>query len=138
MLMKAAAGALWVIRITGPTQVVLGVLFWTGRALGLLPIHMLIGLVFVLALWALAALAAVAGLRWTYVLAAVAWGLVVPVFGMLQMRLLPGPGHWIVEVTHLLIGVAAMVVAARLARFVREHPRAVGWPGTAAAGSRHG
>jgi hypothetical protein len=115
--------AQWVVRLTGPTLVVLGLLFWTGRALSLIPLHMRIGMLFVLALWALAGLAGRAGLRWELVLLTVALGIVIPVFGMAQGRLLPGPAHWVVKVAHLLIGMFAMVVAARLVRFIRSSPR---------------
>lgn len=113
----------WTVRVTGPALVALGLLFWAGRALTLLPLHMAIGMVFVLALWALAGLAAWAGLRRTLVLAAVAWGLFVPVFGIAQTRMLPGPAHWVVRVIHLLIGFVAMFVAARLVRFIRSRPQ---------------
>jgi hypothetical protein len=41
----------------------------------------------------------------------------------MQSRLLPGPAHWVVKLAHLLIGIVAMVVAARLARFIRSNPR---------------
>jgi hypothetical protein len=110
----------WVVRLTGITQVVLGLLFWTGRALALLPLHMAVGVTFVLGLWTLAGLAARAGLRWMLVLLAVGWGLVVPAFGIIHARLLPGSPHWIVRVSHLLIGIAAMIIAARLAGFIRQ------------------
>jgi len=126
MSMMLTTIALWTVRVTGPALVVLGLLFWAGRALTLLPVHMAIGMVFVLALWVLAGLAAWAGLRRALVLAAIAWGLIVPVFGNAQTRLLPGPAHWVVRVAHLLIGMIAMVVAARLARFIRSHPRRLG------------
>ena len=115
--------ALWTVRVTGPAQVVLGVLFWMNRGLTLLPLHMLIGMVFVLALLVLAGIAAWSGLHRGLVLLAVAWSALVPAFGILQTRLLPGPAHWLVEATHLLIGIVAMVAAARLAAFVRSHPR---------------
>jgi hypothetical protein len=111
--------AQWAVRLTGVTQVVLGLLFWTGRAFGLVTLHMMIGMVFVTGLWVLAALAARAGLQPFIVAASVAWGVLVPVFGIVQGRLLPGPMHWVVEAVHLLIGVVAMVVAARLAFFIR-------------------
>jgi hypothetical protein len=112
--------AQWVVRLTGITQVVLGLLFWSGRAFALRPLHMAIGMTFVVALWALAALAARAGLGMRWVLLAVAWGLFIPVFGIVHPRLLPGPGHWIVRVIHLLIGLAAMVIAAKLAGYTRK------------------
>jgi hypothetical protein len=112
--------ALWTVRVTGPIQVVLGLLFWTGRALTLLPLHMLIGMVFVLALLVLGGAAAWAGLRRSLVLLTFALGIVIPVFGVTQPRLLPGPAHWVVRLAHLLIGIAAMIVAARLAGFIRS------------------
>jgi hypothetical protein len=111
--------AQWAVRLTGVTQVVLGLLFWTNRAFGLVRLHMAIGMVFVAGLWLLAGLAARAGLQRLIVAASVAWGVLVPVFGILQGRLLPGPMHWVVEAVHLLIGVVAMAVAARLAFFIR-------------------
>src|SRR5215207_7135657 len=54
--------ALFVIRLTGLNQIVLGALFWTGNARALTPVHMLIGFVLVLLLWVLAALTARAGI----------------------------------------------------------------------------
>lgn len=52
-----------IVAVTGVTQVVLGVLFSTGHALGFARVHMIVGLVFVLALWTLAGLAARARVR---------------------------------------------------------------------------
>ncbi|HEU4565723.1 MAG TPA: hypothetical protein VFS05_13775 [Gemmatimonadaceae bacterium] len=121
--MRSSAIARWVVRVTGPALVVLGLLFWAGRALALLPLHMALGMLFVLALWALAAIAARAGLHRGMVAAAAAWGIVVPLFGIAQTRLLPGPAHWVVRLAHLLIGIIAMIVADRLARFIRANLR---------------
>jgi len=116
----ATSIAQWVVRLTGVAQVVLGLLFWTGRGLTLLPLHMLIGMLFVTALWVLAGLAAWVGLRVRWVLSAVSWGIVVPVFGMMHPRLLPGQDHWIIRMLHLLIGLVAMVIAAKLGGFIRR------------------
>lgn len=138
MLKKAAALAQWVVRITGPVQVLLGILFWTGHAFGLIRFHMLVGMGFTAALLVLAVLAAAAGLRWWVALLAFAWGVVVPAFGMMQTRLLPGPAHWTVRLLHLLIGLAAMVVAARLTRFIQRQPSARSSRGARAAQPLHG
>jgi hypothetical protein len=110
--------AQWIIRLTGVTQVILGILFWTGRAHRLLPLHMLIGMVFVIALWVLAGLAARAGLKLRWVLLGVTWGILIPAFGIVHPRLLPGPAHWTVRVVHLLIGVLAMVIAAKFGAYI--------------------
>lgn len=123
MMNRLTNVALWTVRVTGPVLIALGLLFWSGRSLSLLPLHMLIGLAFVLALMLLTALAARAGLHWSMALLAAAFELGIPAFGSVQVLLLPGAAHWVVRVTHLLIGIAGMVLAARLARYIRSHPR---------------
>jgi hypothetical protein len=75
-------------------------------------------MLFDLAFVSLVALAAVAGIRRIAVFAGIALAIVIPLFGVVQPRILPGPEHWIVRTAHLLLGVIAMVMAARLARFV--------------------
>jgi hypothetical protein len=122
--MTVASVAGWVVRLTGMTQVVLGILFWTGHALPLVGLHMMIGMAFVLALLVLVVGAARSGLRLPLVLLAAGYALFVPAFGMAHARLLPGPGHWIIQVAHLLVGVGAMLIAARLGGFVRARSRA--------------
>src|SRR5215208_3652084 len=130
----------WIVRLTGMTQVALGLLFWTDRALTLVPVHMAVGLTFVLAVWALAGLAARAGVRPGPVVVTALWGILVLALGITQGRLLPGPAHWVVEVLHLLVGFAAMALAARLAAQLRTrwsdaHPGSL--PSTA-GGNRRG
>ncbi len=135
-MLTSTTAALWIVRITGPIQVLLGLLFWTGHALPLLPLHLGIGMAFVLALWVLAGLAAWAGLRPALVALVAAWGLIIPAFGMAQTRLLLGPAHWVVQAAHLLIGLLAMVMAARLARFIRSRGRSSCRPTRPRAGAR--
>ncbi|HJZ48529.1 MAG TPA: hypothetical protein VKE41_15240 [Roseiflexaceae bacterium] len=108
-------------RLLGLVLIVLGLLFWTGNALALIPVHMLVGLVLVLLLWAQAGLAARAGVGIGLVALAIVWGLVVVALGMTQTRLLPGDFHWVIRVLHLLVGIAAIGLAERLAgRIKRE------------------
>jgi hypothetical protein len=95
---------------------VLGLLFWSGRALPLVPLHMAFGLVFVLGLCALAAIAAMRGAPLPLVAGAAVLGLAVLALGMTQARILPGSGHWIIQALHLLLGLGAMGLAERLAR----------------------
>jgi hypothetical protein len=112
--MTAVGGIQIVTRASGLAQLALGLLFWTGNALALIPIHMLNGLLFVLLLELQAALAAWAGVSWRLVLFAVVWGVVVPVLGVTQTQLLPGGWHWVVQVAHLAVGLVAMGLAERL------------------------
>jgi hypothetical protein len=104
----AASTAQMLVRISGLTAVVLGLLFWAGYTRNLLPMHMLAGALLVLSVWTLAFLAARAGVNRGFVVLAVLWGLIVPVFGLTQAQLLPGEAHWVIQVLHLLVGMVAM------------------------------
>ena len=112
------------VRTLGPLQIGLGLLFWTFNAMNLIPLHMLIGLLIVLALWVLAALGVRAGVHLGLVSAAFAWGILVIVLGMTQDQLLPGDLHWIVKVTHLAFGIVAIGFAELLARGIHTSTRA--------------
>jgi len=99
------------VRITGVLQLILGLLFWTGAALGLIPVHMLLGLVFVLALWLLAAVASQAGVPIGMAAGVALLGLIVLILGLTQDSLMPGGTHWVIQVLHLLVGLAAIATA---------------------------
>lgn len=99
------------IQITGVFQVILGVTFWTGGALRLIPVHMLTGVVFVVAILLLGLRAGMLGAGWGAAAAAFAYGVFVIAFGMNQAQILPGPYHWIVRALHLLVGFGAMGMA---------------------------
>jgi hypothetical protein len=107
------------VRLSGLTLIVLGMLFWTGHALTLIPVHMLVGFVLVLSLWALAVLAARAGVHPGLVILAMLWGGLVPVLGLTQDRLLPGDAHWMIQVLHLLVGLGAIGQAEGLAARIK-------------------
>ncbi|HTE47511.1 MAG TPA: hypothetical protein VK636_19875 [Gemmatimonadaceae bacterium] len=108
---------LMVMRIAAAIQVVLGIGFWTGRWVGLVGVHRMVGVVFVIALWAIAVLA-IAQQRSRAALAAFAllWGLVVAALGFVQQGILPGDLHWIVRCAHLIIALASLPIAERLAK----------------------
>ncbi len=116
----ATTVAQMLVRITGLILIVLGVLFWTGSAVALIPIHMLLGFVLVLSLWTLAGLAARVGVQPGLVALAVVWGLIVPIVGMTQTQLLPGNAHWVIQVLHLLLGVGAIGQAEGLAARIKK------------------
>jgi hypothetical protein len=107
------------VRVLGAIQLALGVLFWTGNALGLVDLHMLNGIVIVLLLWVMAGLAARAGVERRLVAVAAVWGLVMPVLGLTQQDLLPGSAHVAIEVLHLLVGLVALDLANTLATRVK-------------------
>ncbi len=112
----ALIAAQMVVRILGSIMIILGLLFWTGNALALIPVHMMVGLVLVLTLWTVGGLAARSGEQPGLVALAIAWGFVVPILGYTQDSLLPGPAHWLIQVAHLLVGLTAIGLAETLAR----------------------
>jgi hypothetical protein len=112
------------MRVLGAILIVLGLLFWSGNALALIPVHMLAGLLLVLSLWTMAILAARGGEQPGLVTLAFAWGLVVPILGVTQDSLLHGPAHVLIQVVHLLLGLGAIGLTEVLAR--RCLPRLTG------------
>ncbi|TMC04805.1 MAG: hypothetical protein E6J41_23905 [Chloroflexi bacterium] len=115
-----ATVAQWLVRITGLILIVLGLLFWTGNQLALVPVHMLLGLILVLSLWTLAFVGARSGVQPGLVAIAFIWGLVVPILGVTQDSILTSGPHWLVQVLHLLVGLAAIGQAEGLGRRIRE------------------
>jgi hypothetical protein len=103
------------IRAVGVVQLVLGILFWTGNALGLVDLHQLLGILLVLGLWTMAALAHRAGVPASLVAGAALWGLIVPIVGLTQRELLAGSAHWVIQVIHLLLGIGLLALAENLA-----------------------
>jgi phosphoglycerol transferase MdoB-like AlkP superfamily enzyme len=107
-----------VVRIAGMSlrglfalNLILGLLFWFGIAepRWLVLIHMLIGVLFVAAIWLLGlaqglqkngSLGLVVG---TFVV-----GLIIAIFGLIQQSLLPTSAHWVIQVIHLLLAVAGI------------------------------
>jgi hypothetical protein len=108
------------MRACAVVLLLLGVLFWTGNATGLVPLHQFTGFVLVLALWTQAGLAYRAGVSRGLVALAAVWGLVVPVLGLAQTALLPGSAHWVIRVLHLLVGLVAVGLGEALATRVHQ------------------
>ena len=98
-----------VLRVCGALAVILGLLFWSGNALNLIPIHMLLGLLVVLSLWIVGITQAFSsGGSWPLAGGTLLLGLLVIVVGMTQSSLMVGPFHWVIQVVHLLLGILAV------------------------------
>ncbi|MDE2052701.1 MAG: hypothetical protein KGJ72_16970, partial [Gammaproteobacteria bacterium] len=106
----------------GIALLVLGILFWTGRALSLLQLHMMLGGLFVISLWALALVGLLGSGTRGFALVVLVWGLIVPALGVMQVSLLPGSDHWVIQAAHLLVGLIAMGLGHGLARRIRRRP----------------
>jgi hypothetical protein len=112
------------VRFAGVLLLILGLLIWTEPgAGGLVPIHMLLGLVLVISMWVLAAVSTRAGVPVGLAAGVALGGLVVLLLGVTQTSLLPGSLHWVIQVLHLLVGMLAVgsaeAIGGRLRR-VRE------------------
>ncbi len=108
------------VRVTGVLQLILGLLIWAENMIGLVGTHTLIGLVFVLSLWVLAAVSTRAGVPTGQAAGVAILGLITLVFGMVQTSLLPGSSHWIIQILHLLIGMAAVASGETIGGRVRR------------------
>ena len=108
------------VRLCFVVLIVLGIAFWTNHWLSLVPIHMGVGLLLVLSLGLTSIIAAVARAPVGLVIAGLVWGAIVIALGMNQTSLLAGSSHWVVQVTHLLVGMAAIALNERLAMLTKE------------------
>jgi hypothetical protein len=109
-----------IVRLALIVQLVLGSLFWTGNANSLVPLHQLVGIVLVLALETLVFAAARAGVDRRLLVIAGLWGILVVVLGLSQQNILVGSAHWVIEVLHLLVGLAAVGQAEALASRIQR------------------
>jgi len=112
-------GAATLVRITGIAQLLFGVLIWMGNASGLIPVHMGIGLVFVIALWFVGYRAISRGVVPWLGGVLLVWGACVLALGMTQAQLMPGANHAAIQVLHVLTGLIAMGMSEALGKRLR-------------------
>ena len=95
-----------VLTLSGALALILGLLFWTGTALTLISMHMLLGFLAVGALWVIGIgqLFCQSG-RWVIAVAALLVGALTGILGLYQSALMIGAAHWMIQVVHLLLGV---------------------------------
>jgi hypothetical protein len=118
--MKTTSIAQMVVRITGLIQLVLGFIVWPGNADVLIPVHILIGSILVVALLVLTYQATRSRISTGLIILAVLWAFVLPAWGLAQEKLLPETGHWIIQVLHLLFGIGAVGMAEMLGAQIRK------------------
>ena len=94
-----------VLTLAGLVALISGLLFWTGTALNLMALHMLLGFLAVGALWVIGIAQAFAPRgSWIVASCAVIVGAAMVAIGMMQSSLLVGRFHWVIQVIHLLLG----------------------------------
>lgn len=97
------------LRIFFVINLILGILFWVGAAGGgLVPLHMLVGIIFVALVWFLGlAQAATKNGSLGLMVGTFVIGLLLAIIGLFQQGWLTGSAHWIIQVLHLLVAAAA-------------------------------
>lgn len=108
-----------VLNFSGLLALILGLLFWNHRALNLISLHMLLGLLVVGALWVIGiGQAFFKGGSWLIAAGAVIIGVLLLVIGMTQSALMVGNYHWVIQIIHLALGLTAIgtghIAAARV------------------------
>lgn len=117
--MTATNAAQWTVRIAGLITLVLGLVIWVGAPDVAYPVHMLLGVILTAGLWALAILGIRAGTGPALPAVAVAWSVLMVLFGLNQVQVLP-ENQALVEVAHLLVGIVAIGIGEALGARIRR------------------
>ena len=103
-----------VVGIAGLGALVLGLLSWIANV-DLTDIHMLFGLLVTLGLLVMSIIALITpGLR-VWGMVGIVYAIIVPIFGVLQSKLLVGHLYWLIQTLHMLDGIGALVLTGFLA-----------------------
>ena len=97
-----------VLRICALAALILGILFWTNNAKGLTLVHILLGFAVVISLWVLGIAQGFRGGSFGLALATFVAGLLLAFVGLFQTRWLTNDMHWIIQVIHLVLALAAI------------------------------
>jgi hypothetical protein len=108
------------VRVLALIVIVLGILFWSGHSLKLVPLHMRLGETLCGLLLILAILGIVARVSLLLAAVVIVWAFLVVVFGMRMGALLPGRAHELIRVLHFLIGLGAIGFAESLAARIKR------------------
>ncbi len=94
------------VTLAGTLALILGLIYWLGAAPSLLSMHMLLGYLAVGGMCTVAVSQALAtGGSWRLALIGLGVGALTIYIGINQAALLPGDLHWLIQVSHLLLGI---------------------------------
>ena len=109
-----------VIRTTGLIQLILGVMVWAGKIEVLTSVHVLVGAILTIALLMLFYQAYRAKVSLGFVILAVVWALVLPVWGLGQEKIFPVTFLWLSQLLHVLCGLGAIGIAEMMGARMRK------------------
>jgi hypothetical protein len=123
--MRVITITIMVLRLAVLIALIFGILFWLNIATNLLPVHMLLGIIVVLALWIIGlAQGFMKGGSFPVALGTFILGLAIAIVGLNQQSWLGGPAHWVIQVIHLLLGLSAIGFAEMIAASTRRRVKA--------------
>jgi len=96
-----------VLRLAVLFNLITGIIFWTGNADPLQIVHIILGIIAVLALWTLGIMQGIYGGSFGVALASFLVGFLLALVGLFQKNWLP-TNHWIIQVIHLVLGLAVI------------------------------
>jgi len=105
---------------SGALALALGLLVWAGIGTRLVPLHELLGYVFLISYWVMATIAARAREPVRIVILTVVWGVLVLTLAIAQKELVPGARHWTIRLLHALTAIGAIALGERLASRMRH------------------
>ena len=99
-----------VMTLAGILALISGLIFWFGGAPSLVSMHMLLGLLTVAGLWTIAIAQARAGGSWALTALAFILGALTIYLGLNQAAMFPGEHHWLIQLSHLILGILTIGV----------------------------
>ena len=134
--MKVLTIAIMVLRVAVLAALVLGIIFWTGNADNLVPVHMLLGIIVVLSLWVIGlSQGFMKGGSFGMAAATFILGLIVAIVGLSQQSWLDVSPHWVIQVIHLLLGLSAIGLGETIYARTRRRLKAAAPPSPIAENS---
>ncbi len=115
--------AIMVLRLAVLFNLITGIIFWTGNADPLQRVHIIVGIVAVISLWTLGIMQGLRGGSFGLALATFVLGFLLVLVGLFQKNWLPeatSSNHWIIQVIHLLLGLATIGLGERVAGLYRR------------------
>jgi hypothetical protein len=113
----------WAIRLAFLVGLLLGIILWLGHGYSLLNLHIWLGFIIAFGLLAIVILSLLARVKPALPIVALLWTVALPVIGIGQLRMMPGAGHWIIQVIHLILGLGAIGLAEALAKRILLSPK---------------
>jgi hypothetical protein len=114
---------LWISRLAGLGATILGLLHWLDW-FSLIALHRLFGFLVALTLLILSIVVTFTKRMKLPGILGITLALVIPVLGTIQTTLLIGNLHWLIQATHLLIGVVAVATTQMLGRRYEQFKQA--------------